>query len=175
MTRRSISLHCCPKLPPRHPNPPPRACTTHTPLVGRNCASEAVCSTICTRISTHTPLAGRDSHLSCSLLHYRYFYSHAPRGARQELADLVTERIQFLLTRPSRGATCRLNHLVRLYPISTHTPLAGRDKIRLTKWPRRKISTHTPLAGRDNTANDAKSTVSISTHTPLAGRDYTDL
>ena len=171
MTRRGISLPCCPKRPARHPNPPPRACTTHTPLVGRNCASEAVCSTICTRISTHTllagrdsrnraryrpiristhtPLAGRDSHLSCSLLHFRYFYSHAPRGARRAAdpaynpsedfyshaprgarqTQLTTrcQEYKFLLTRPSRGATVTVYPSQGMDEISTHTPLAGRD------------------------------------------------
>ena len=100
-------------------------------------------------ISTHTPLAGRDFTSSSSLLHSRTdFYSHAPRGARHDwnwgtraqaisthtpLAGrdrqlrLLALAFRFLLTRPSRGATCRLNHLIRLYPISTHTPLAGRD------------------------------------------------
>ena len=36
-----------------------------------------------------------------------------------------------------------------MQPISTHTPLAGRDCITLTVRLRMVISTHTPLAGRD--------------------------
>ncbi len=35
----------------------------------------------------------------------------------------------FLLTRPSRGATCGTSEKLRGKTISTHTPLAGRDLI----------------------------------------------
>ena len=56
--------------------------------------------------------------------------------------------------------------------ISTHTPLAGRDKSRIYSTLDLRISTHTPLAGRDNTAaGSAWIMLKISTHTPLAGRD----
>ena len=78
--------------------------------------------------------------------------------------------------------------------ISTHTPLAGRDKrfVAMQRLP--YISTHTPLAGRDTLQNmnkyrgalflltrplrDVTNNICtlfklcvISTHTPLAGRD----
>ena len=33
------------------------------------------------------------------------------------------------------------------------------------------ISTHTPLAGRDKISDAEAQTIAISTHTPLAGRD----
>ena len=55
--------------------------------------------------------------------------------------------------------------------ISTHTPLAGRDKAILRSLPSRFISTHTPLAGRDSNIPNGVLQTSISTHTPLAGRD----
>ena len=80
------------------------------------------------------------------------------------------------------------------YRISTHTPLAGRDRVnraairqgigflltrpsqgvtvnRRTSKVLQRISTHTPLAGRDDYQPDSKDTGTISTHTPLAGRD----
>ena len=55
--------------------------------------------------------------------------------------------------------------------ISTHTPLAGRDRPLPGRDETRRISTHTPLAGRDGLFYGAESIASISTHTPLAGRD----
>ena len=56
-------------------------------------------------ISTHTPLAGRDAVFRL----------------------LMVLTIEFLLTRPSRGATRSIIHPGILRQISTHTPLAGRD------------------------------------------------
>ena len=56
--------------------------------------------------------------------------------------------------------------------ISTHTPLAGRDKIEWFDLAGAKISTHTPLAGRDPPSIPINGLlICISTHTPLAGRD----
>ena len=56
---------------------------------------------------------------------------------------------RFLLTRPSRDVTnIQLVHHV-CHNISTHTPLAGRDKEQMQKVNAMQISTHTPLAGRD--------------------------
>ena len=60
---------------------------------------------------------------------------------------------------------------VHKYTISTHTPLAGRDAVRSYNAMFAEISTHTPLAGRDNVDNTLKCDIFISTHTPLAGRD----
>ena len=140
-------------------------------------------------ISTHTPLAGRDDALGLWLHFKKDFYSHAPRGARHLESVQNLSASQFLLTRPSRGATGTTASDLENRNFYSHAPRGARQELAdlvteriqflltrpsrgaMTKWPRRKISTHTPLAGRDNTANDAKSTVSISTHTPLAGRD----
>ena len=144
------------------------------------------------------------------------FYSHAPRGARLGRTDSGTRNSKFLLTRPSRGATLSTakSHPVTIFlltrpsrgatfctgqnniapAISTHTPLAGRDRRKKVKWlskidfyshaPRGArpdeqnkmagyvaISTHTPLAGRDSPCPILPRRWQISTHTPLAGRD----
>ena len=142
-------------------------------------------------ISTHTPLARRDVIrlicLNCQAFlltrpsrgatTFRkmtsttiYFYSHAPRGARQGKMSRAFEHI-----------------------ISTHTPLAGRDysgqtyvnsvlnfyshaprgaRLFTVDEPEEgKISTHTPLAGRDSASISVSCSRIISTHTPLAGRD----
>ena len=66
--------------------------------------------------------------------------------------------------------------------ISTHTPLAGRDRCLSNLGTEIPISTHTPLAGRDTLRLEKSAQRSrflltrpsrgkISTHTPLAGRD----
>ena len=81
--------------------------------------------------------------------------------------------IEFLLTRPSRGATGINTWKALCVVISTHTPLAGRDSISDTGRTTTNISTHTPLAGRDTIHRTNVQTKIISTHTPLAGRDNT--
>ena len=80
---------------------------------------------------------------------YKTFYSHAPRGARQRSHPYAATPRRFLLTHPSRGATYAWLSVSLSGGISTHTPLAGRDRCvyRLNGIP--EISTHTPLAGRD--------------------------
>ena len=100
----------------------------------------------------------------------------------------------FLLTRPLRDVTLNPKEIMMDWVISTHTPLAGRDKIDKRQELLTSISTHTPLAGRDIYIVDISYTVfqflltrplrdvtrftqfkyyiiCISTHTPLAGRD----
>ena len=59
------------------------------------------------------------------------FYSHAPRGARHLVEVQGRLKSEFLLTRPSRGATRSLLPALTFPNISTHTPLAGRDP---RKW-----------------------------------------
>ena len=57
-----------------------------------------------------------------------HFYSHAPRGARRNRIRESGGREVFLLTRPSRGVTSRRRKINIHRHISTHTPLAGRDR-----------------------------------------------
>ncbi len=78
----------------------------------------------------------------------------------------------FQPTRPLRGATDFDFSDVRQVFISTHAPLAGRDRGRCAPQQKRSISTHAPLAGRDHNGHPGRHRVrSISTHAPLAGRD----
>ena len=93
-----------------------------------------------------------------------------------------------------RGATYIESGDVKLYRISTHAPLAGRDHERNSAEAEPEISTHAPLAGRDEFnafVNDLpevfqptrplrgatkmflekRGEAFISTHAPLAGRD----
>ena len=120
-----------------------------------------------------------NSHAPCGARQYHHgtgglcgdFNSHAPCGARQDDHYRLQNTHPFQLTRPLRGATVRLQTLVLMRNISTHTPLAGRDLIRSGAGRGNTISTHTPLAGRDLRHIRADSKAVISTHTPLAGRD----
>ena len=57
---------------------------------------------------------------------------------------------EFLLTRLLRGVTFVDDILAEYAGISTHTPLARRDKKALQDAVYNSISTHTPLARRDN-------------------------
>ena len=57
------------------------------------------------------------------------------------------------------------------YEISTHAPLAGRDRFRPLATSDFLISTHAPLAGRDGREKRHHMIDVISTHAPLAGRD----
>ena len=78
----------------------------------------------------------------------------------------------FQPTRPLRGATTGLVHRLSAFDISTHAPLAGRDRRRfLSAFRSDRISTHAPLAGRDQQKNLFPMSTKISTHAPLAGRD----
>ena len=168
-------------------------------------------------ISTHTPLAGRDRNLLSGPSWMSDFYSHAPRGARPMLSGLprtwsdfyshaprgarpasrkiLTSHSGFLLTRPSRGATNFFKNRKRLFCISTHTPLAGRDggsgkllrthvEFLLTRPSRGATGvddgkggimydfySHAPRGARLNPRMRSVLNSIISTHTPLAGRD----
>ena len=124
-----------------------------------------------------------------------YISTHTPLAGRDEIGEpLGKVKSQFLLTRPSRGATriaydrkCETN-------ISTHTPLAGRDKCLDTiasmlchfysHAPRgarpnlfavsRVFShfySHAPREARRGLKRHCPGRNHISTHTPLAGRD----
>ena len=58
---------------------------------------------------------------------------------------------RFLLTRPLRDVTMGEQGKFQHSDISTHTPLAGRDKVIPENTALGQvISTHTPLAGRDD-------------------------
>ena len=147
-------------------------------------------------ISTHAPLAGRDRKERSHGTHDPYFNPRAPCGARHEQIGPMASPYIFQPTRPLRGAT--RDHAVqrRQAEISTHAPLAGRDKVRQPQGIRERnhfnprapcgarhrvvcgdctsekdISTHAPLAGRDVVLDGAVVHLVISTHAPLAGRD----
>ena len=100
--------------------------STHTPLAGRDLKPPSPRPR--PRISTHTPLAGRDLCGGLRSSQQDDFNSHAPCGARQLLLPSLFPSFKFQLTRPLRGATAYLEEYARHIMISTHTPLAGRDR-----------------------------------------------
>ena len=112
--------------------------STHMSLAGRD--FRGLLELLNLAISTHTPLAGRNKVMKIIAVMSPNFYSHAPRGAQHGAADFKVNGNQFLLTRPSRGATISILAATPEKLISTHTPLAGRDSP-LSASCRRKIHT----------------------------------
>ena len=143
--------------------------STHTPLAGRNaCAALIVCSLA--YFYSHAPRGAQLNHAN-RRRNDAHFYSHAPRGAQPKQLKKYSLLLQFLLTRPSRGATHRCYPQSVRHIISTHTPLAGRNTNYNDIPEAIEISTHTPLAGRNIYSAASAWAASISTHTPLAGRN----
>ena len=79
-------------------------------------------------ISTHTPLARRDFTFSICYTGVVHFYSHASCEARRHDSYVTEPTNTFLLTRLLRGATKKLVRYIIRNSISTHTPLARRDR-----------------------------------------------
>ena len=80
-------------------------------------------------ISTHAPLAGRDCRPQPLLSPpFSYFNPRAPCGARQGDHPCPPQRAGFQPTRPLRGATAEIAYENEYGKISTHAPLAGRDR-----------------------------------------------
>ena len=124
------------------------AISTHTPHAGRDSRRDN-CTGSRNDFYSHAPCGARPPRPL--VRHWVvYFYSHAPCGARRNrwghrctLTCISThtphagrddrqvlhvlKKIQFLLTRPMRGATCDQAIAAAYVAISTHTPHAGRD------------------------------------------------
>ena len=169
------------------------AISTHAPLAGHDSSEARLCRP--SRISTHAPLAGHDWRPDSSATEFRNnFNPRAPCGARLQVSRPFSFPYPFQPTRPLRGATDDLLADAVPNEISTHAPLAGRDRGFCNIYRYKQISTHAPLAGRDwrggamvarhalfqptrplrgATATSATTFifVIISTHAPLAGRD----
>ena len=84
----------------------------------------------CLSISTHAPLAGRDTRPRRPHRRPQDFNPRAPCGARllTAISDICISIFQ--PTRPLRGATASDCVEERAFDISTHAPLAGRDRVR---------------------------------------------
>ena len=146
-------------------------------------------------ISTHAPLAGRDTWVLSLLLSMRYFNPRAPCGARPRsprwlcasggyfnprapcgarhgMSDYQCVLTLFQPTRPLRGATPLGRDARVQFDISTHAPLAGRDRARRSARRTMTIFQPTrPLRGATRSFLYPFTVEGISTHAPLAGRD----
>ena len=103
-----------------------RKISTHAPLAGRD--EQRGIQPKAGEISTHAPLAGRDSRIYAPSQCVRYFNPRAPCGARRLLGWVSSWTSTFRSTRPLRGATIAPVATSESIEISTHAPLAGRDK-----------------------------------------------
>ena len=101
-------------------------------------------------ISTHAPLAGRDGRALPWRRRLGDFNPRAPCGARPSARHSSGFMIEFQPTRPLRGATAHLVGVCRAVQfISTHAPLAGRDRPRLAAAsPRRNFNPRAPCGAR---------------------------
>ena len=146
-----------------------------------------------THISTHSPRAGRTYVISRHAGRAPNFNSLAPCGANPLPRLNSGGMSQFQLTRPVRGEPAFRDIFKRARHISTHSPRAGRTRLRAHAWavcnafqltrPVRGepndlrfqfvyffISTHSPRAGRTDLKAKYDGVVAISTHSPRAGR-----
>ena len=101
-----------------------------------------------------------------------YFNPCAPCGARRRRFGVARAAAGFQPTRPLRGATPHVLQVSGVGCISTHAPLAGRDRIARTLFPSVSVFQPTrPLRGATVLPLLHDRAVRISTHAPLAGRD----
>ena len=101
--------------------------STHAPLARRD-SQKARSRFVSVIISTHAPLARRDKNKSLFIQSTSNFYSRASREARPIATIATSISKRFLLTRLSRGATMLPDSQKRHHQISTHAPLARRDR-----------------------------------------------
>ena len=99
------------------------------------------------------------------------FNPRAPCGARPAEVGEPLGDFAISTHAPLAGRDRLFRQPPAAHRISTHAPLAGRDVLRLLALRAEVISTHAPLAGRDLVVEHFKPLADISTHAPLAGRD----
>ena len=151
-----------------------RRTSTHTPLARRDVTpANGIMDNA--RFLLTRPSRGATYLPGHSAGHILYFYSHAPRGARHKSSGGKDANSRFLLTRPSRGATGgeQTERPINVFLLTR--PSRGATLSICSSLSSRTISTHTPLAGRDRRSHPLLHRQQISTHTPLAGRDLMNL
>ena len=122
-------------------------------------------------ISTHTPLAGRDAAANKDNFGYWNFNSHAPCGARPASCSAISFNDSFQLTRPLRGATSLISQRLTCALISTHTPLAGRDRHDgATPTSAVNFNSHAPCGARQGSARIEKNHKDFNSHAPCGAR-----
>ena len=148
--------------------------STHAPLAGRD-DSNRLTGGENSYISTHAPLAGRDSTACSSFaLDFTFQPTRPLRGATlPEAADAVPDQ-HFNPRAPcgARPSSTAITSLTIMY-FNPRAPCGARRVYVLSGDMPYVISTHAPLAGRDRNGDPVAWTTKISTHAPLAGRDLT--
>ena len=151
---------------------------------------------ICAWIKGILFLGAYDTNIVKSLKTSNNFYSHAPCGARllklifmiyiilflltcplrgaTALHYACVDEQEFLLTRPLRGATYHSAVWHLHHPISTHTPLAGRD---LINWimiaSRSYFYSHAPCGARHPDCIRLHHRIHFYSHAPCGARRLT--
>ena len=143
--------------------------STHAPLAGRDFIKHSLLANI--SISTHAPLAGRDGASHGWKHRYRHFNPRAPCGAR-----LIKPVLASLMEYFNPRAPCGARHYIPFWQgvqknFNPRAPCGARLATRSNLLSIFEISTHAPLAGRDRHAIRQPRFYAISTHAPLAGRD----
>ena len=120
--------------------------STHAPLAGRDRSSIKV--TINKRdFNPRAPCGARPRHIQRFARAF-YFNPRAPCGARRLPRRLTASSATFQPTRPLRGATIDIYKKPANAKISTHAPLAGRDKpTSVSKRQTRTFQPTRPLRG----------------------------
>ena len=122
--------------------------STHAPLAGRDTDAARRCPP--KGISTHAPLAGRDYSKALTCFTDLDFNPRAPCGARPVTKIDAVAEITFQPTRPLRGATvCFVCLHIRRLSFQPTRPLRGATVKLVIAGVTYGISTHAPLAGRD--------------------------
>ena len=102
-------------------------------------------------ISTHAPLAGRDRGKGCTLLDSENFNPRAPCGARLQLKPQLFDFLDFNPRAPCGARRFSNDGFTIKICISTHAPLAGRDKShKFQKVEQKKFQPTRPLRGATN-------------------------
>ena len=140
---------CGARLNTKHLSTPQLIFQPTRPLRGATLRPPALINLII-RISTHAPLAGRDSSPDGSSGRQEDFNPRAPCGARQKWEILRRSCIPFQPTRPLRGATLIWRYLTpKALKFQPTRPLRGATNRVFNPCNSSNISTHAPLAGRD--------------------------
>ena len=152
--------------------------STHAPLAGRDRCLQFLHNPQGI-ISTHAPLAGRDSCLRRNGASIILFQPTRPlRGATCPLMPVISPVLIFQPTRPLRGATGERVAVHTPAQISTHAPLAGRDRVlmgnSISSWyfnPRAPCGARRGVDGRTRPAGGFQPTRPLRGATPESRKD----
>ena len=124
--------------------------STHAPLAGRDRRVELRSIAFGADFNPRAPCGARRFSSSLRILHSSYFNPRAPCGARLRCWRTTAIPAIFQPTRPLRGATSLRVSIKQIKRFQPTRPLRGATaSLRVENLRRGSISTHAPLAGRD--------------------------